>query len=193
MITCAEVVNATIAAISAAIYAVTAVFVIRYWKETQRMKNQMIEQIDLGRKQLRSSNLPVIDAIIEQVKPDPEMAQYPMQFCYDLVLVNKGIGPAFNVYARRVPSSTPGQKEAVREQPSTQIEHFQKTVNIIGKDERVRLHREHSDSYRAFTLSVSFYDVFRERHESEFSGDRDGLSLRKYTVVQLEDIREKIV
>jgi hypothetical protein len=191
--TCAEVLNTTISAISAVIYLVTAVFVIRYWKETQRMKNQMIEQIDLGKKQLRSSNMPVIDAIIEQVKPDPEMAKFPMQFCYDLVLVNKGSGPAFNVYVQRIPSSTHGQKEAVRAQPSTQIKHFQKTVNIIGKDERVCLHREHSESYRAFTLIVVFYDVFRERHESEFSGDRDGLSLNKYAVVQFEDSREKVV
>ena len=84
--TCAEVLNATIAAISTVVYAVTAVFVILYWKETQRMKNQMIEQIVLGKKQLKSSNMPVIDVIIEQVKPDPAFAHLQMQFCYDLFL-----------------------------------------------------------------------------------------------------------
>jgi len=189
----AEIVNATIATIATVISAVTAIFVIFYWKETQRMKNQMIEQIDLGKKQLRISNMPVIDAIIEQGKTDPEMAQNPMTFCYDLFLVNKGSGPAFKIFAKIVPSSVRGQREGLTATPSTQINHFQKTINIIGKDERLLLRRERSDSFRAFTLHVLYYDVFGKRHESEFSGDRDGLSLKKYTVVQLEDIQDQIV
>ena len=48
------------------VLAVTAFFIIRYWKETQEMKCQMIEQNRLAKKQIKSSNMPILDAIIEQ-------------------------------------------------------------------------------------------------------------------------------
>ncbi|MHC1743685.1 MAG: hypothetical protein AB9873_11720 [Syntrophobacteraceae bacterium] len=187
--TCAETVNATIAGIAAVIYAVTAVFVILYWKETQRMKDQMMEQIGVSKKQLKSSTMPVLDAIIHTVKPKPEMAGSQIQFAYDLFLVNKGSGPAFNVSVQRTPSVTRSQKEAVRSAPVQQIDHFHKAINIIAKDERVFIHREHSDSYRAYTLNVLFYDVLRDRYTSEFHGDRDELSLKTYDIMRLEDIK----
>jgi hypothetical protein len=176
-----------IAGISAVIYAVTAVFIILYWKETQRMKNKMIEQIEITKKQLKSSNMPVLDAIIEIVKPDPELAQYPMQFCYDIFLINKGSGPAFSISIQRIPSNTRGQKEALRGVPVGEIGPFQKSINIIGINEKVLVHRELSDSYKAYTLNVLFRDIFGDRNATEFSGDRDGLSLGKYEVMRIEN------
>jgi hypothetical protein len=176
-----------IAGISAFIYAVTAVFIILYWKETQRMKNKMIEQIELSKKQLKSSTMPVLDAIIESVKPDPAFAQYPMQFCYDIFLINKGSGPAFKISIQRIPSDTRGQKEALRGAPVGQIDHFQKSINIIGINEKVLVHREHSDSYKAYTLKILFRDIFGDRYTTEFSGDRDGLALNNYDVMRIDN------
>jgi hypothetical protein len=80
-----------------------------------------------------------------------------------------------------------GQKEAVREAPNIQIEPFQKDIKIIGKDEKVFVNREHSDSYKSFTLKIIFNDIFRDRYEWEFEGDRDGLSLKTYDILRSED------
>ncbi len=118
------------------------------------------------------------------------MGPFPMQFCYDLAIKNKGNGPAFNVSVQRIPSDTRGQKELVRSTPTSQIEPFQKSISIIGKDEKVFIHREHSNSYRSFTLNVLFYDVLRDRYLSEFSGDRDDITIKKWDILQLEDIKK---
>ena len=64
--TCTETLFQTLNLI---VLAVTAFFIIRYWEETQEMKRQMIEQNRLAKKQIKSSNMPILDAIIEQVKP----------------------------------------------------------------------------------------------------------------------------
>ena len=184
--TCFETASVIIAGISTVVLAVTAVFIILYWKETQKMKDQMIEQIKLGRKQVKASVMPVLDIVIETVKPNPDIP-FPMQFCYDLVVRNKGEGPAFNVSIQRIPSDTRGQKEAVRSTPAGQIEPFHKSFSIIGKNEKVFLHREYSNSYRAFALNVLFYDVLKDRYLSEFSGDRDGIIIKKWDILRLEE------
>jgi hypothetical protein len=131
--------------------------------------------------------MPILDAIIELVKPSPDMAHFQIQFAYDLFLVNKGSGSAFNISIQRNPSNVCGQKEAVCAAPNVQIEHFQREIKIIGKDEKVFVHREHSDSYRKYTLKIMFYDIFRDRYEWEFEGDRDGLSLKTYYILRSED------
>ncbi|MEW6739159.1 MAG: hypothetical protein AB1325_04555 [Nitrospirota bacterium] len=185
----AETVNAIIAVISALISAVTAIFVICYWRETQKMKLQMIEQNKLAHKQLKSSNMPILDLIIEDVKLPPDIAEHQPQFSYDLFLINKGSGPAFDISIQRLPSDIYGQKETVRGTPDVQIKSFQRNRNIIGKDEKILVYREHSNSYRAFTLKVSFYDIFRDRYEWEFQGDREGLSLKRYEILRAEDAK----
>lgn len=169
------------------ILGITALFIILYWKETQRMKYQMIEQNKLTNKQIKSSNMPILDAMIEQVKPSPEMAHLQMQFAYDIFLLNKGSGPAFNISIQRYPSEGRTQKEAIHDSPNSQIEHFQNKINIIGKDEKVLVHREHSNSYRSYTLKVRFFDIFIDHYEWEFEGDRDGLALKKYEILRSED------
>lgn len=184
--TCFETASVITAGISTVILAVTAVFIILYWKETQKMKDQMIEQIKLSKKQVKASVMPVLDMVIETVKPNPDIP-FPMQSCYDLVVKNKGEGPAFNVSIQRIPSDTPGQKEAVRSAPAGQIECFHKSFSIIGKNEEVFIHREHSESFRAFALNVVFFDVLKDRYISEFSGDRNGIILKKWDILRLEE------
>ena len=166
---------------------ITAWFILRYWKETQNMKYRMIEQNKLTGMQIKGANMPILDVTIEHVKPSPEMANLQLQFAYDLFLMNKGSGPAFNVSIQRFPSQVRGQKEALRDSPNSQIEHFQKEFNIVGKDEKVKFHREHSNSYRSYTLNVKFYDIFKDHYGWEFEGDRDGLSLKKFEILRSED------
>ncbi len=166
---------------------VTATFILLYLKETQKMNYQMREQNRLTKKQIKSLNIPILDAIIEQVNPRPDLAHLKMEFAYDLFLVNRGSGAALNILIKRIPSIVRGQKEITHETARVQIDNFQKEINIIGKDQKVFIHREHSDSYREFTLKIMFSDIFRDHYEWEFEGDRDGLTLKTFEIFRSED------
>lgn len=164
---------------------ITAIFIILYWGETQDMKNEMITQNELNSQAIKSSLLPVIDVQFEKVKPDHEMAQFSIQFAYDIILENKGNGPAFNVFVQRL--IVPGenrQKMAVRQTSRGKLSQFSKKIHMIGRGERVKIHRENSDSYEYVRIKVSYRDHFRDFHKSTFEGDRDGLDLKEYPALE---------
>ena len=170
---------------------VTAYYVIKYWEETQAMKKEMIIQNKLSSLTLKSALLPVLDVQFERVKAEPEMAQFETQFAYDIFIENKGNGPAFNVFVQRL--IVPGenkQKQAVRQTSRGKLSQFTKPIHMIGRGEKVKIHREQSDSYEYVRIIVSYRDHFRDLHKSTFEGDRDGLKLKEYPV--LEDY-QKIV
>lgn len=164
---------------------ITAVFVIKYWEETQEMKNEMITQNKISSQSLKSSLLPVIDVQFEQVQADPEMAQYPVEFAYDIFLENKGNGPAFNVFVQRliIPNKN-RQKIAVRQGSRGKLGQFTKKIKMIGRGEKVKIYREQSDSYEYVRIKVSYRDHFRDLHKISFEGDRDGLELKEYPVIE---------
>ena len=164
---------------------ITAVFIIFYWAETQEMKNEMITQNKINSQAIKSSLLPVIDVQFEKVKSLPEMAQFPIQFAYDIYLENKGNGPAFNVRIQRlvVPNKN-RQKTALKQTSRGKLEQFTKKIPMIGRGERVKIHREHSDSYEYVQIKISYRDHFRDLHKSAFGGDRDGLELEEYPVLE---------
>jgi len=163
---------------------VTAIFIICYWAETQEMKNEMIAQNKLNSHAIKSSLLPVIDVQFEKVKSAPEMAQFPIQFAYDIFLENKGNGPAFNVLVQRlVMPNENRQKMALRQTSGGKLAQFTKKIPMIGRGERVKIHREHSDSYEYIQIKVSYKDHFKDLHKSAFEGDRDGLELKEYPVL----------
>ncbi|MFH1933454.1 MAG: hypothetical protein ABIN18_17910 [Pseudomonadota bacterium] len=164
---------------------VTAYFVIKYWEETQEMKNEMITQNKISSQSLKSSLLPVIDVYFERVKSAPEMAQFEVQFAYDIFLENKGNAPAFDVLVQRL--IVPGenkQKRAIRHTSRGKLSQFNKTVHMIGRGEKVNIHREQSDSYEYVRIKVSYWDHFRDLHKSTFEGDRDGLILKGYPILE---------
>lgn len=164
---------------------VTVVFVIRYWKETQAMKEEMITQNRISSQSLKSSLLPVLYVQFETVKADPGLAQFKIQFAYDIFVENKGNGPAFNVFVQRsiIPDENK-QKLALRPTTQGKLEQFSKTIPMIGRGERIKIHREHSDSYEYVRVEVSYKDHFRDLQKCIFEGDRDGLKLKDYPVLQ---------
>lgn len=164
---------------------VTAIFVIKYWKETQAMKGEMITQSRISSQSLKSSLLPVLCVQFETVKADPDLAQFEIQFAYDIFVENKGNGPAFNISVQRsiIPDENK-QKLALRPTPQHKLEQFSKTIHMIGRGERTKIHREHSDSYEYVRIEVSYRDHFRDLHKCIFEGDRDNLKLKDYPVLQ---------
>jgi hypothetical protein len=183
------VMNLLIQVITLGVLTVTAVFVIKYWEETQEMKNQMIRQNNISAQSLRSSFLPVIDVQFETVKASQEMAQFEVQFAYDIILENKGNGTAFNVLVQRdIMPDENRQKQALRQTFHGKLNPFTEKRKIIGRGEKVKIHREQSDSYQYVKISVSYWDHFRRLHKCTFEGDRDGLELKEYPI--LEDFRQ---
>ena len=164
---------------------VTAYYVIKYWEETQAMKKEMITQNVLSSITLKSSLLPVLDVQFEKVKGNPETGQFEIQFAYDLFIENKGNSTAFNVLIQRV--IIPGgnkQKQALIKTTAGKLGSLSKTIPMIGRGERVKIHRERSDSYEYFRITVSYRDHFRDLHKSIFEGSRDGLKLKDYPVLK---------
>lgn len=164
---------------------VTAYVVITYWKETQAMKGEMITQNRISSQSLKSSLLPVLCVQLETVKADPDLSQSKIQFAYDIFVKNIGNGPAFNVFVQRsiIPDENK-QKLATRATPRHKLEQFSKTIPMIGRGESTKIHREDSDSYEYVRIKVSYKDHFRDLHKCIFEGDRDGLKLKDYPVLQ---------
>lgn len=113
------------------------------------------------------------------------MAQYPVQFAYDIFIENKGNGPAFNVFVRRlILTNNNKQKMAVRQTSRGKLEQFTKRYKMIGRGEKVQIHREQSDSYEYVRIEVSYKDHFSGFHKTAFEGDRDGLELKEYPIIK---------
>lgn len=164
---------------------VTAVFVIKYWAETQEMKHQMVKQNQISVQSIQALNMPLIDLQLEVVKSDPQFAHAQIQFAYDIVLINKGNGPAFKIIVQRFTDPEKNkQKLALHGPPKTKLRTFLKKASILGKGEGLKIYREQSDSYEYMRLVVSYRDYFRERHQIVFEGDRDGIELKEYPALK---------
>ncbi len=161
------------------ILAITAYFVREYWEETQQMKNEMVEQSKLNRTGIKISSMPIIDFEIEN-------APLNGGYTYDLYIVNKGGGPAFNVSIRTLPVAKRSPKDALGGKPDVEIKARHEKLSILGENEKIKLYRERSASYKKMKILVSFKDVFKELHSWEFEGDRSGIYLTKYYVLKEE-------
>ena len=176
-------------ALTVLVLSFTLWYIILYWKETQGMKHQMIEQNELTLTQMKIDNMPIMDVSIKTIEPDPNIAQSTncvLQFGYDIFLINKGNTPAFNVSIQRIPLEKRTQKEALSNIPRG-IKHLTKGFNIIGRDERVKVCREFSPSFQDFQLIIRFRDVFKYTHEWKFEGSRDALKLINYETIKTDD------
>lgn len=164
---------------------VTMVFVMMYWAETQQMKKEMINQNKIAAQSLKASLLPALDVQFETVKADPGLSHFKIEFAYDIFIENKGNGPAFDVTVQRlIVTEKNKQKMAIKSQPQSKLEHFSKKIHMIGRGERVKLYREHSGSFEYVKITVLYRDHFKDLHKSVFEGDRDGLILKDYPVLQ---------
>lgn len=160
---------------------ITMVYVIKYWRETQQMKVEMVRQSKISIKNIKIQNLPLIDLQLEVVKPSPNSVQGKIQFAYDLYLKNTGNGPAFIIRAiRYITPEKDAQKRATYKESKRELSPFDKEVKMLGVGKKVKIHREHSSSYESFKIEVSYYDHFREKHSIVFTGDKDCIKILEY-------------
>lgn len=174
---------------------VTAVFVIKYWEETQDMKNQMIQQTKemveqtkisshmneqmitqtkISSQALKASLLPLLDVSIEMIRPFTE------DFAYDVRLHNKGNGPAFNITIIQWIT----KRDTLRPPTTGDIKPFEKRIPIIGKGETVTLHKERSDSHDSFAIKVMYKNLLGDLEHCIFEGNRDGLKVKEHPMLK---------
>jgi len=166
---CMNTVNMCINAATLLALIVTAVYVILYWSETLQMKEEMIRQSKIASQSIKVANLPLLEAQIESE--------------FDLVLLNKGNGPALKILVRRSIDTQTNQKMATSSPPNAKLRSFIKNRSIIAEGGRLIIHHERSNSYEDMKIIVNYHDLFGERFESVFKGNRDGLTLVSYPII----------
>jgi hypothetical protein len=164
--------NLVIQAAILATLAVSAIFIIKYWRETQKMKNEMVKQNDIATKNMMLAHMPI---------PAVELEQGGEKFTFDAFIINKGAGPAFKVTALTLPLDKLTHKAAATGKTG-KLQPQQRGFEIIGKEERVQFFREFSDSYRLFQVRIIFSDIFHQSYMWTYEGDRDGVKLKEYSV-----------
>jgi hypothetical protein len=176
--------NIVLQCVSLIVLVVTAIAVIFYWRETQKMKREMTRQNDLTFENMKISNMPILDLYWEVVRADPGFEQFQIQFAYDLFLVNKGSGPATQTVVQSFPSTQVSQAEVARAAPQSQLNPFSYNINLIGKDEKIKFHREHSDSYKTVQIVIYYKNIFSEYFKTVFEGNRDGYKLTSHGIIK---------
>lgn len=192
---CIDLLTLCISGLTLGVLIYTAYYVKEYWKETQIMKEQMIgqtkeminqtkisshmneqmiTQTKISSQTLKASLLPLLDVSIEFV------SHFTADFAYDIYLHNKGNGPAFNITVLQ----TITKRNRLRPTSRGNLKGFSKKIPIIGKDERTKIHTEHSDSYDYFKIKAMYRNPFGELQHCVFEGNRDGLKLKEHPMLK---------
>ena len=149
---------------------VTAIYIFKYWKETQRTN-------ELSRKNMAYSRLPILDFKVEVQYQDHEMKYFQER----ISLLNKGYGPAFGVYLSKVPLPDNAQKKATTGK-SGPNNHFQKTYNLIGPGECIFFYTENGCPAKEVQIVIRFANMFKERFEWEYKGPPQQLQLSRWHI-----------
>lgn len=178
---CIDLLTLCISALTLGVLIYTAYYVKEYWKETQIMKEQMIgqtkemiNQTKISSQTLKASLLPLLDVSIEFVSP------FTANFAYDIYLQNKGNGPAFNITVTQAIT----KRNNLSPPLLGDIKPFSKRISIIGKDEKIRVHTEHSDSHDYFKIKVMYRNLFGDLQHCTFEGSRKGLKLKEHPMLK---------
>jgi hypothetical protein len=156
---------------------VTAIFVVRYWRETQKMKEEMTEQNKIAEKNIFYQKLPVID----------------FRHKGGLIFIkNKGSGPAINVTLIKTPLPDNKQKAAVSQPQKRTNEPIDRYYSVIGSEEE-RFFVEQGYHGMRIKITALFSDIFNRRFHWEFEGEPDDLKLIKFPIDDKQYISNKII
>lgn len=147
---------------------VTAIYIFKYWKETERTN-------ELSLKNTAYSRLPILDFKVEVHYQDDEMKYFDER----VSLHNKGYGPAFEVYLWKAPLPDNSQKRAVTGK-SGPNNHVQKTYNLVGQGESIFFYQEDGYPAKEIQITVRFRDMFKQRFEWEYKGAPQLLQLWRW-------------
>lgn len=167
----------------------TAIYVIKYWEEAQRTKEEIITQSRINFQSVKSSQLPLVVVELEY----RQKCEHQNQPMYDINLNNKGNGPAFKIICRREIDPQLNQKTAIHQvaQNDQELRTFIEGVSLLGAGEKVKIWTERSASYKGMKMTVRYSDLFGDWHDIIFEGDRDGIKLINYpTLINFYDQKE---
>ncbi len=149
---------------------VTAIYIFKYWKETQRTNEITLRNIAYSR-------LPILNFRVEEHHQDAQATYYD-----ELIsIINKGDGPAFDVSLQKLPLPDNAQKRATTGKIG-QNNPFQKTYNIIGVGETFVFYRENGYPAKEIQIMIRFMNMFKERFEWEYKGAPQNLQLSRWHI-----------
>jgi len=167
-----------ISIINVLILSITAFFIVKYWQETQRMKNEMVRQNEISNRQnevlvksFKGSNYPIIK--VEVIKVENSVNTH------NISIKNIGSGPAMYINATRLPHDENTQRVAITG-IHTNISSFQKSISMLGPNESRKIHRDINDSVKEFTIILRYRDIFMENHEIEYRGTFNKIELKRF-------------
>jgi hypothetical protein len=149
---------------------VTAIYIFRYWKETERTNA-------LSLKNMAYSRLPILDFKVEAENRDSQAGDYSER----IFLVNKGYGPAFDVSLWKIPLPDNAQKRAVtgKSGPNNPV---QKSYNVVGPGESILFYREPNYPAKEIQITVRFKNMFNQWFEWEYKGSPQRLDLSHWHI-----------
>jgi hypothetical protein len=160
---------------------VTAIYIFKYWKETQRTN-------ELSFKNMAYNKLPIFDFKVKVHYQSPDRIYYDEQ----ISIVNKGYGPAFNVTLWKSPLPGNTQKRIVYGGNKTEINgHRDKKYNIISPGESFYFYHEDGHPAKEIKIKVLFRDMFNQRFEWEYTGAPQQLRLSRWHIDPAEKSAQK--
>jgi len=146
---------------------VTAIYIFKYWKETQRTNEITLRNIAYSR-------LPILDI---------ERAGHNWATYYDDVIniTNKGYGPAFDVSLQKISLPDNAQKKAVTGKTGPN-NPFQKTYKIIAVGDTIEFYREEGYPAKEIKIVIRFMNMFKEKFEWEYKGAPEHLQLSRWHI-----------
>lgn len=175
-----DIINEIVGIFSFIAISITGIYVIKYWEEAQKTKEEIIVQNKIGFQNLKASLLPLVFVELQHYNYPPG-SNSPV---YDLYLNNRGKGPAFKIIFRRQAEQRQFcQANAVHNVSGQPLTTPLKTIDFLGAGDRIKLFTERSDSYQQMTLSVRYADIFYDWHDVVFKGNRDHIALIEYPTI----------
>jgi hypothetical protein len=149
---------------------VTAIYIFKYWKETQRTNKITL-------KNMAYSRLPILDFKTEVHYQDAQATYYD-----ELIsITNKGYGPAFHVSLQKLPLPDNAQRSAMTGKTGPN-NPFQKTYPIVGVGETFVFCREDGYPTKEIQIVIRFKNMFKERFEWEYKGAPQRLQLSRWHI-----------
>jgi hypothetical protein len=169
------------------VLAITAYFIILYWRETKNLvdatkkavevSNQTLEvsnkALEISNKNLYYSNFPIISFVPGPPGPETQGIMY---------IKNKGKGAAFNVTAAKIPLPDNSQARLVAPSSRGINNPHNKSYAVIGPDETLFFFREDDYTGKRIHIQVMFRDMFNRGFMWRFEGGQNTLETKEWMI-----------
>lgn len=149
---------------------ITAYLILLYWWETKRMVASSNNQIDLNKRMMELSKMPVFS--LELNRKDSS----------EVHISNIGEGIAFNIRVLKIPMEDNRQQLAVSVPTEPRINKpIDAHYNVIANGHRAIFMLEPDYSGKRIRITLAFQNIFKQSFHWEFEGKQSDLMLVRYS------------